>query len=322
MMMTKLNIKKYKPQQISASLLIIVILFALPSTSIAKATNTETDAGKSLPKTDKEKNEGKDGDKDEEHKSPHKGEGERVSLQVLGTLQLVSHDLYNVDRTTEVDSEDDKLNLSTILDYGQENIANGGEPRNGENIAVHTVAVELGHEYLHFLKEGKTPQEARHLTVQIYIHKIKEAYEKTFPGSFPKPDPNADQIFANDLDGDLALRTLHAFLPGTIKVNGVMTPILDPSLVGKTLSKKDMMQLSRPMDGTFDPAFRHITIIIPPNNIFTIDLLERDSSFAQQFSTDFTFEHFLGELTDGKYDKNDDVMKVLKADFASAQVGI
>jgi len=318
--------KQRTPLAFSASLLIAVILFALPSTSIAKAitSDTETGAGTSLSKTEKEKNEDtKEKNEDtKEDKSPHKGKGERVSLQVLGTLQLVSHDLYNVNRITGVDSEDDKLNLSTLLDYGQENIANGGEPRNGENIAVHTVAVELGHEYLHFLKEGKTPQEARHLTVQIYIHKVKEAYEKTFPGSFPKPDPNADQIFANDLDGDLALRTLHAFLPGTIKVNGVMTPILDPSLVGKTLSKKDMMQLSRPMDGTFDPAFRHITIIIPPNNIFTIDLLERDSSFAQQFHTDFTFEHFLGELTDGKYNTNDDVMKVIKADFASAQVGI
>jgi len=301
--------KQRTPLAFSASLLIAVILFALPSTSIAKAitSDTETGAGTSLSKTEKEKNEDiKEKNEDiKEDKSPHKGKGERVSLQVLGTLQLVSHDLYNVNRITEIDSEDDKLNLSTLLDYGQENIANGGEPRNGENIAVHTVAVELGHEYLHFLKEGKTPQEARHLTVQIYIHKVKEAYEKTFPGSFPKPDPNADQIFANDLDGDLALRT-----------------ILDPFIVGKTLSKKDMMQLSRPMDGTFDPAFRHITIIIPPNNIFTIDLLERDSSFAQQFHTDFTFEHFLDELTDGKYNTNDDVMKVIKADFASAQVGI
>jgi len=300
---------------LAISALLIVILLALPSTNIAKAiTDTETGAGKSLSKTEKEKN--------EENRSNHKGEHERVSLEVLGTLQLVSHDLYNVNRITGVDSEDDTLNLSTLLDYGKENIANGGEPRNGENIAVHTVAVELGHDYLHFLSKGKTPQEARHLTVHIYLNKIKEAYLETFPGPFPKPDPNADQIFPNNLDGDLALRTLHVFLPGTIKVNGVMTPILDPSLIGKTLSKEDMEQLSRPMDGTFDPAFRHITIIIPPSNIFTIDLLERDSSFAQQFHTDFTFEHFLDELKDGKYDKNDDVTKVIRADFASAQVGI
>src|SRR5438445_6637443 len=151
--------KQRTPLAFSASLLIAVILFALPSTSIAKAitSDTETGAGTSLSKTEKEKNEDT-----KEDKSPHKGKGERVSLQVLGTLQLVSHDLYNVNRITEIDSEDDKLNLSTLLDYGQENIANGGEPRNGENIAVHTVAVELGHEYLHFLKEGKTPQEARH----------------------------------------------------------------------------------------------------------------------------------------------------------------
>ena len=76
------------------------------------------------------------------------------------------------------------------------------------------------------------------------------------------------------------------------------------------------------MDGTFDPVFRNVTIFIPPNTLSTIDLQERDSSFAQQFNTDFTFEHLLDELKDGKYDKNDDVMKIIKAEFAGAQVGI
>jgi hypothetical protein len=105
-------------------------------------------------------------------------------------------------------------------------------------------------------------------------------------------------------------------------VAGTLTPILDMSLQGKTLDHKDMMQMSKPMDGTFDPAFRNVTIFIPPNNTSTIDLLERDSSFATQFHTDFTFEHFLDELKDGKYDKSDDVMKVIRAEFAELQVGI
>ena len=50
-----------------------------------------------------------------------------------------------------------------------------------------------------------------------------------------------------------------------------------------------------------------------------IDLLERDSSFAQQFNTDFTFEHFLSELEDGKYDKNDEVMKQIRKLMATGQ---
>src|SRR5919197_1535184 len=38
-------------------------------------------------------------------------EGDRISLRDIGVLQLADHDLYNVDRTTGVDSEDERLNL-------------------------------------------------------------------------------------------------------------------------------------------------------------------------------------------------------------------
>src|SRR2546428_2206526 len=244
--------------------------------------------------------------------------GDRITLEDLGVLQLVSHDLYNTNRQTGVDNEDVKLNLSTVLDYGQENIANGGEPRNSENILVHTVAVQLGETYLQFLSQGKTPEEARDLTVQIYLAKVKSSYSNTFNEAFPQADPNAEDE-SSTLTGDLALRTVHSFLPGQIMVNGKSVPVLDPSLHEKTLSDTDMKQLSKPLDGTYDPAFRHIIIFVPPNNLFTIDLLEKDSSFAQQFHTDFTLEHFLDELRDGKFDAADDVMKVIRDDIAAAQ---
>src|SRR2546422_610751 len=244
--------------------------------------------------------------------------GDRITLEDLGVLQLVSHDLYNTNRQTGVDNEDVKLNLSTVLDYGQENIANGGEPRNSENILVHTVAVQLGETYLQFLSQGKTPEEARDLTVQIYLAKVKSSYSNTFNEAFPQADPNAEDE-SSTLTGDLALRTVHSFLPGQIMVNGKSVPVLDPSLHGKTLSDTDMKQLSKPLDGTYDPAFRHIIIFVPPNNLFTIDLLQKDSSFAQQFHTDFTLEHFLDELRDGKYDATDDIMKVIRDDIATAQ---
>src|SRR3989454_8007708 len=244
--------------------------------------------------------------------------GDRVTLEDLGILQLVAHDLYNTNRQTGVDNEDTKLNLSTVLDYGQANIANGGEPRNSENILVHTVAVQLGQTYLQFLSQGKTPEEARDLTVQIYLAKVKSSYSNTFNEAFPQADPNAEDE-SSTLTGDLALRTVHSFLPGQIMVNGKSVPVLDPSLHGKTLSDTDMKQLSKPLDGTYDPAFRHIIIFVPPNNLFTIDLLQKDSSFAQQFHTDFTLEHFLDELRDGKYDATDDIMKVIRDDIATAQ---
>src|SRR2546425_7027854 len=244
--------------------------------------------------------------------------GDRITLEDLGVLQLVSHDLYNTNRQTGVDNEDVKLNLSTVLDYGQENIANGGEPRNSENILVHTVAVQLGETYLQFLSQGKTPEEARDLTVQIYLAKVKSSYSNTFNEAFPQADPNAEDE-SSTLTGDLALRTVHSFLPGQIMVNGTSVPVLDPSLHGMTLSDADMLQLSKPLDGTYDPAFRHIIIFVPPNNLFTIDLLQKDSSFAQQFHTEFTLEHFLDEIRDGKFDATDDVMKVIRDDIAAAQ---
>src|SRR3989442_7917745 len=244
--------------------------------------------------------------------------GDRVTLEDLGILQLVAHDLYNTNRQTGVDNEDTKLNLSTVLDYGQANIANGGEPRNSENILVHTVAVQLGETYLQFLNQGKTPEEARDLTVQIYLAKVKSSYSNTFNEAFPQADPNAENE-SSTLTGDLALRTVHAFLPGHIIVNGTSVPVLDPSLHGMTLSDADMLQLSKPLDGTYDPAFRHIIIFVPPNNLFTIDLLQKDSSFAQQFHTEFTLEHFLDEIRDGKFDATDDVWKVIRDDIAAAQ---
>ena len=243
----------------------------------------------------------------------------RVSLYDLGILQLVAHDLYHVNRVTEIDAENQKLDLSTVLDQGEENIAKGGEPRNMENIMVFTVAKEFGKMYLDLVEKGVSSDKAREITVKKYLHEVKKAYEQTFDERFPKaaiePEEGDD-----DLTGDLALRTVHDLLPGKITVNGVLTPVLDSSLFGKTLNKKDQRQLSSPLDGQFDDEFRHMTVFDPPTNGFiVIDLLEKDSTFASQFDIDFSFEFFLDEIKDGHYDKNDKVMQVIRAEMIEAQ---
>jgi hypothetical protein len=250
---------------------------------------------------------------------PNKKAPKQISLYDVGILQLVAHDFYNVDRVSEIDAEDEKLNLSTVLDHGDENIANGGEPRNMENILVFTVATKFGQMYLDLIDKGQSQEQARKIVLGKYISDVKQAYQNTFDEKFPKPAAEEDD---DNLTGDLALRTLHDMLPGKIRVNGVQTPILDPSLLGKTLGKQDLRQLSSPLDGQFDSEFSSVPVPDPdnPGSFITIDLLERDRSFAEQFETDFSFDDFLAELTDGHYDKNDTVMQIIRDEFSAGQV--
>ena len=251
---------------------------------------------------------------------PYKKVPKQISLYDLGILQLVAHDFYHVNRVTEIDAEDEKLNLSTVLDQGDENIANGGEPRNMENILVFTVATKFGHMYLDLIDKGLSQEQARKIVVGKYVSDVKQAYQNTFDEKFPKP-PAVEEEDDDNLTGDLALRTVHDLLPGKIQVNGVLTPILDSSLVGKTLGKHDLRQQSSPLDGQFDSEFRSMQVFDPNTNDFiTIDLLERDSSFAEQFETDYSFEFLLDELKDGHYDKNDTVMQIIRDELSGGQV--
>jgi hypothetical protein len=253
--------------------------------------------------------------------------GDRVTLEDLGVLQLVSHDLYNTirDGPNPGSIEDERLNLSTVLDHGEDQIILGGEPRNSENIALHTVAVKLGKMYLDLVIDKKMkPEDAREQVVQVYLQMVAKAYQDTFGEPLPDPAPSEHEKNpdgSENLTGDLSLRAIHSYVPGHIMVNGADTMILDPSLRGKTLSDEDMQQLSKPLDGTFDPVFRNVTIFLPPPNpppnLFTIDLFERDSSFAKQFGTDVSFEEFMDELKDGRFNRNEQVMNYLREDIAA-----
>jgi len=233
--------------------------------------------------------------------------GKRISLRDLGILQLAAHDLFNVERTTEIDHENGKLDLSTLFDHGEENISLGGEPRNRENVILFTVSSEFGEKYFDLIEKGKSPEKAKQNVIKQYHKEFKKVYQKTFEEKFPKSMEGSATQTEN-----LAFRTIHDFLPGNIIVGGSEIETLDPSLIGTKLSKKELKQSSSKLDGIFDPEFLNITIVIPGIPPFTISLLERDSSFADQFETFFSFEFFLDELSDGSFDKNDEVMKQIR----------
>jgi hypothetical protein len=232
----------------------------------------------------------------------------RVALEDLGILQLVAHDLFNVNRNLEVDFENGKLDLSTLFDHGDENIAIGGEFRNRENIMLFTTASEFGKIYLDFLnQEGIDENDARQMTIELYHQRIQGVYERMFGEIFPSPQEGKVTMTEN-----LAFRTIHDLIPGKTKIDGKMTHILDSSLIGKKLSNSELEQLSSKLDGKFDREIRNIDIVIDGVVILTVDLLEADISFGEQFSTDFSFEYFLDELKDGHYDNDEQAMNQIR----------
>jgi hypothetical protein len=253
----------------------------------------------------------------------------QVSLEDLGLLQLAAHDFFLVERCLDfennpipppcqvIDFENGKLDLSTLftdmttgVPFTDGEIAMGGEPRNRENIMLFTVASSLGQNYLDF-KAIDGDESAKQQTIALYHMMLADAYDHTFDEIIP----NAKQGCAT-MTENLALRTIHDLLPGNILINNVMTPVLDPSLHGETLTVSEMAQLSANLDGFFDPEFLNIHIIIPPDVDMIINLFVKDSTFASQFNTDFTFEYFMGEISDGFYNPDEDVMKQIRSLFA------
>lgn len=244
---------------------------------------------------------------------------DRVSLEDLGLLQLAAHDLFNINRgdfmtpESATEFEDGKLNLSTLLDHGDENIIRGGEARNRSSIMIFTVASEFGEIYL-ALKEIVNENKARDITIMIYHNALKDAYERTFGEPFPVPEEGDTTKTEN-----LALRTLHDFIPGKLKIDGKTTFLSEPFFADTTLSDSDIQQESDKLDGKFNPELRKIRIFIPDIIDIVIDLLELDISFGIQFDTSSSFEDFLEELEDGSYDEDEVVMEHIRNLFAKGQ---
>ncbi|MGD2106948.1 MAG: hypothetical protein PVH93_05005 [Nitrosopumilaceae archaeon] len=247
-----------------------------------------------------------------------------ITAEDLGILQLAAHDLFNVDRIKEKDFENGKLDLSTLfIDTANNNkkfdldtIAIGGEPRNRENIMLRTVASQIGAEYVDLINDGIKKQDAKRMIIEEYHKKLATSYYNAFGEPFPDPISGKATMQEN-----LALRTVHDFLPGTLYVDGEYVSTLDESLNNKTLDAIELQQPSSPLDGQFDEEFLDIQICFPPDFqvCITVNLLEADQSLGEQFGTDESFDEFLGQLEDGSYDENDSVMSHIRNLMAKGQ---
>ncbi len=268
-----------------------------------------------------------------------KGKKNTTAIIHLGYLQLAAHDFFNVDRGDRVteasatEHENGKLDLSTVLFnpldvkcdfkksleqkkgcalYDDETIANGGEIRSVENIMISTASAEVGEKYLQFAeKHGE--EKAYQKAIKFYHKQLKKAYEESFHLKFPKPQDGEVTNIHN-----LALRAGHDFLPAEIMFKGELTSLFIIHPLGEKLSEEEKMQPSSPVDGMFDEEFLGIEFCpIPPDFCITVDLLEADQSFGEQFGLGAdTFDEFMASLEDGGFDKNDKVSKLLKEAFS------
>ena len=258
-----------------------------------------------------------------------------VTSEDLGILQLAAHDLFNVDRCDGKpeclkEQEDGKLNLSTLFfdttdplktEFPLETVALGGEHRNRENIMLFTVASTLGEKYKKLVDSGMDSDNAKNVIITEYHSKLAESYKKTFGEPFPPLD-DSDNSLDDLYQQNLALRTVHDFLPGKIKVDNRWISTLDPSLHGKTLDSKELEQKSSKLDGKFDEEFLNIEICLDPpgcNFMIMVNLLEADKSFGAQTGTPDSFDDFLEELKDGLYDEDDSVTIHIRELMAKGQ---
>jgi hypothetical protein len=252
-----------------------------------------------------------------------------VTAEDLGILQLAAHDLFNVDRcggdaSCSKDFENGKLDLSTLFvdtvnhnkKFDANTIAMGGEPRNRENIMLFTVASDLGSTYVELLEDGVKKRDAKQMVIDMYHERLADTYQNTF--NEPFPDPMSGEA---TLQENLALRTIHDFLPGKIKFNNHFVSTLDPSLHGETLNETELQQKSSKLDGKFDEEFLHIEICFPPDFAICIEvnLLEADQTFGDQFGLAESFDDMLEELEDGIYDEDDRAMFHIRNLIAKGQ---
>ena len=249
------------------------------------------------------------------------GKWMETTLEDLGILQIAAHDFFNVDRCDginaecAVDFENGKLDLSTLLfdpTTGEprldDDIRKGGELRNRVSILIFTMSSELGEKYLE-LRDKFGEELAYEKILHIYHNKVKQAFQTTFDQPFPKPQ--SGEVDANH---NLALRSGHDYLPGNVIFDGELVNVF--MLTGEKFNQPERKQSSSKLDGVFDEEFLGIDICIAPGFCINVDLLEADRSFGDQFDTEFSFDHFMVETSDGRYDKDEDVTKLLIELFA------
>ena len=212
-----------------------------------------------------------------------------VILKDIGVIGLASHDMFAWDRESERNTENGRLDLSTIFDYAQGNRwKRGGDPKNSENAPVHTVTMNLVKLYKKSLKKNGNDYlgriKSRRETVAKFHELVKESYKRLSGLSFPKFGRNEDVTNTEQA----VMRALHDILPGKIKTyRALWFPFKEIKLTNflfakLNLNQKEMNQKIAYYDGEYDKEYTEIKI---PFTRKTINLKEIDKKFIERYSS-------------------------------------
>lgn len=193
----------------------------------------------------------------------------------------MSHDIFAWDRVKEVNTENGRLDLSTIFDFDNGNRwEKGGNPKNAENSPVYTITKMLVGFYKKELKQH-SPFIARQKTVSLFHSMIKDSFNRITGLEFPLQ--GLDRSVTNTEQA--ALRAMHDILPGRAKLYD--RPLMKDFNVTNFifaklfLNQKELDQVITYFNGDYDAEYKHIKI---PFTSKFLNLKEVDGKFIEKFS--------------------------------------
>ena len=207
-----------------------------------------------------------------------------VQLRDVGIIGLASHDMFAWDRKNEVNTENGRLDLSTIFDYRNgSRWEQGGDPKNGENSPVWSITKRLVNFYKAELINTRSSKIARLNTVKEFHRMVVDSFERLSGQSFPTV--GIDQMVTNEEQA--VLRAFHDILPGRVRTyRGPLYPIkgfkLTNFLFAKFyLNERELDQQIPYFDGDYDKEYKNIKI---PFTRVVINLKEVDRKFIEKYS--------------------------------------
>ena len=222
----------------------------------------------------------------------------KVLLKDIGIVGLLSHDMFAWDHKREVNTENGRLDLSTIFEYENgKRWKKGGNPKNGENAPVWSITKRLVKFHKKQLKSnGNDFAKARLETVKRFHQMIRGSYERLSGFKFPE---KAYNLKVNNIE-QAALRAMHDILPGRVNVyRGKLFPIKSFNLTNFIFAKfnlntKELEQEISYFNGDYDEEYKNIKI--PFTNV-RLNLKEIDRKFIEKFSP-YLQKNMLAELKD------------------------
>lgn len=203
-----------------------------------------------------------------------------AQLRDVGIIGLMSHDIFAWDREHAVNTENGRLDLSTIFEYNEgRSWSSGGDPKNCENSPVCTITLALVKNYEEELAHGNA-ELARKKTVVKFQAMVLETYQRL--SGLPSPTEASSEP-VNNLEQS-ALRGMHDILPGQVKLFHRLFKTLtltNPLFAKLQLNEDELNQELRPFDGDYDRQYKEIKI---PFTTVVINLMEIDRKFIETYS--------------------------------------